>query len=273
MKLKSIILGVAFYLCLSVVVSQGASGIDELAAFVEKVQAKLKTGPQKEANMADELKEFDALVAKYKHTEPETAAQALFLKAILYGQIFEDSKKAADLMEQIQKDFPNTAPAKRAVEVMANIKKNSELKKIEAGLLPGTKFPDFTEKDIEGKPLSLANYKGKVVLVDFWATWCKICVEELPNVKKTYGKYHKAGFEIVGINLDDERDKMMEFLKKNEIKWVQYSDGQGWDGKLPQTYGIVALPATYLLDGEGKIIAKGLQGDDLEAAVAKALKK
>ena len=139
--------------------------------------------------------------------------------------------------------------------------------------MAGTKFPDFNEKDVDGKPLSIANYKGKVVLIDFWATWCGPCVAELPNVLKTYTKHHSEGFEIIGVSLDDNRQKLESFLKDKGISWPQFFDGQGWSNKLAVKYGIQAIPATYLLDGNGVIIATDLRGDALEQAVARALAK
>jgi peroxiredoxin len=93
----------------------------------------------------------------------------------------------------------------------------------------------------------------------------------LPNVQATYKKHHDAGFEIIGISLDSDKDKLTSFLKQKEMTWRQYFDGKGWQTKLAQDYGINAIPATYLLDREGKILARDLRGQALEAEVAKAL--
>lgn len=138
-------------------------------------------------------------------------------------------------------------------------------------LTVGAPFPDFEEQDLDGKPLSVGKFKGKVVLIDFWATWCGPCIQELPNVLKAYEKYHEKGFEIIGISLDNEKEKLTSFIKAKKLPWPQYFDGKGWESKLGVKYGIDSIPATYLLDKEGKIIAKGLRGDALEKAVEKAL--
>jgi len=124
---------------------------------------------------------------------------------------------------------------------------------------------------LEGKPLSIANFKGKVVLIDFWATWCPPCRAEIPNVVATYQKYHDKGFEIIGVSLDEDKAKLIDFTKDQNMTWQQFFDGQGWSNKLAVKYGIQSIPATFLLDGDGNIIGKDLRGDDLTQAVAKAL--
>jgi peroxiredoxin len=238
----------------------------ELQALITKINAKLTAGQKTEADLAPELKEFDALLAKHKSEKTDEVAEVLFMKADLYQEVFKDSKKADGLMSQLQKDFPDTEAAKRAKQIQ-------EVNKVRANLTEGTKFPDFSEKDLEGKPLSVANYKGKVVLVDFWATWCPPCRAELPNVIKTYEANHKAGFEIIGISLDQDKQKLATFIKDKNMTWAQYFDGKGWQNVLAQKYGVQSIPATYLLDRQGVIIGKDLRGVELEQAVTKALAK
>jgi thiol-disulfide isomerase/thioredoxin len=127
--------------------------------------------------------------------------------------------------------------------------------------------------------LSTGNFEQEVsksttpVLVDFWATWCGPCVGELPNVLKTYEKHHADGFDIIGISLDQDKAKLTSFTKEKNMTWRQYFDGQVWQNKLAVKYGVNSIPATYLLDGEGKIIAKDLRGEALEEAVTRALAK
>jgi peroxiredoxin len=169
-------------------------------------------------------------------------------------------------MAQLKQDFPDSEQVKM-------MKQQEESTKVRAGLAEGAKFPDFTEKDVAGKPLSIANYKGKVVLVDFWATWCGPCVRELPSVIKTYEAHHAQGFEIIGISLDKDQQKLASFTKEKNMTWPQYFDGLGWQNKLAAKYGVQSIPATYLLDGQGIIIGKDLRGEALEQAVAKALAK
>lgn len=138
-------------------------------------------------------------------------------------------------------------------------------------LAVGSPFPDFSETDLDGKPISVGNFKGKVVLVDFWATWCGPCVGELPNVLKAYEKYHGKGFEIVGVSLDSDKDKLTTFLKAKNMTWQQFFDGKGWKNKVAEKYQVHSIPATYLVDKDGKLIASNLRGDALETALAKVL--
>jgi peroxiredoxin len=245
----------------------------EMKALVEKVKAKLNDDKKTEADMADELKEFDAILAKHKDEKTDEVARVLYMKAMLYLQVFDNTEKGIQIVEQLKKDFPETEPGKNADEIIKSIKQQEESKKIQRALVEGSKFPDFEEKDLAGNALSIAKYKGKVVLVDFWATWCGPCVAELPNVLKAYEAHHSAGFEIIGISLDKEEQKLKDFIKTKNMPWAQYFDGKGWQSKMAGKYGVNSIPATYLLDGEGKIIGKDLRGEALEKAVAAALAK
>jgi len=245
----------------------------ELQELITKVQGKLKAGDRTEAALTDELKGFDALLEKHKAGKTDDVAQILFMKAQLYLQVFDNSEKGVELINQLKREFPDSKQGKNADKILENVKKQEAAQKIRSTLIEGSKFPDFDEKDVEGKPFNLAAYKGKVVLVDFWATWCGPCVAELPNVMQAYEKHHANGFEIIGISLDSDQAKLDKFTKEKKLPWQQYFDGQGWNNKLSTKYGVNSIPATYLLDGEGKIIAKNLRGDDLEQAVAKALAK
>ena len=107
--------------------------------------------------------------------------------------------------------------------------------------------------------------------MDFWASWCGPCIAEMPNVVATYKKLHDKGFEIVGISLDQEKDAMEAALKKQEMTWTQYFDGQGWQNKISTSFGIESIPAAWLLDKKGMLRETDLRGEDLGKGVEKLL--
>ena len=130
---------------------------------------------------------------------------------------------------------------------------------------------DLKFTSVDGQSIDLSKMRGKVVLVDFWATWCPPCRGEVPNVVAAYQKYHDKGFEIIGISLDEDKDTLAGFIKEKEMTWPQYYDGKQWQNKMALKYGVTQIPSTYLLGKDGKIIAKQLRGEELDSAVAKAL--
>jgi thiol-disulfide isomerase/thioredoxin len=249
----------------------------QLATVAKSVAAKAEQGAHTEAELADELKQLETLFAEHKGDANDVVADMLTMKAQIYMDVLEEPEKAAALFRQFKADFPASPLAKEVDGAIKQIEQQAETTKVARALKPGVLFPAFPAglKDLDGQPLSLDRFKGKVVLVDFWATWCEPCVEEMPNVIATYKKHHAEGFEIVGVSLDREgdRDKLTAFLKKNEMTWPQFYDGKYWEGQLVVQYGIQAIPNSYLLDSEGKIIGKALRGPALEKAVAAALKK
>jgi len=131
----------------------------------------------------------------------------------------------------------------------------------------------LTAKDLSGKPLTLDQYKGKVVLMDFWATWCGPCIGEMPNVIASYKKYHAAGFDVVGISLDQDKSSLTTFIAQNKMPWRQVFDGKGWGSAVAQQYGVHSIPFGLLLNRDGTIAAVSVRGDDLPTAIQAALAK
>lgn len=127
----------------------------------------------------------------------------------------------------------------------------------------GEQMLNFTQNDTEGKPVSFEAFKGKYVLVDFWASWCGPCRAENPNVLKAYNTYKDKNFTVVGISLDDKGDNWKKAIKDDGMPWTQLSDLKGWKNEVSTYYGIMGIPSTLLIDPQGKIIAKDLRGEIL----------
>ena len=136
----------------------------------------------------------------------------------------------------------------------------------------GSPMPDFTQTDTSGKPVSLSSFRGKFVLIDFWASWCGPCRKENPNVVSLYEKYHAEGFEIFGVSLDKTRAAWIKAIADDRLPWMQVSDLGYWKSAPAVLYGVTSIPFTLLIDRDGKIIAKKLRGEDLEQKLAELMK-
>ncbi len=133
----------------------------------------------------------------------------------------------------------------------------------------GATAPNFTQKDVDGKPVSLSDYKGKYVLVEFWASWCAPCRAESPNLLKQYAAYKDKGFEILGVSVDSDKAKWLEAIKKDGLTWTQVSDLKGWESDARKVYGISGVPANFLVSPDGKIVGAHLTGEKLNQKLAK----
>ncbi len=127
----------------------------------------------------------------------------------------------------------------------------------------GQVAPDFTLPDVNDKPVSLSSFKGKITLLDFWASWCGPCRAENPNVVNAYKKYHPKGLEILGVSLDKKKENWLAAIAHDQLTWNHVSELKGWDGKVAEQFGIQSIPSNLLLDKEGRIIAKDLREEDL----------
>lgn len=162
-----------------------------------------------------------------------------------------------------------------------NVGKRTEEKKRAAqpgGLKPmirqGESMRPFKATTFDGKTISLEEYKGKVVLMDFWATWCRPCLGEVPHLSKLAKEYKDSkNFAIIGVSLDRDKQRLADFIEKNHLDYPHIFDGNGWKNKVARLYGVTRIPFTVLIDEKGKVIATGLRGSALVDKIHELVKK
>jgi len=192
----------------------------------------------------------------------------------LFANALKDDERldAARARAQEILDLLEDDESEESIQIAAAARRTLKEIDVAANLKTGSPPLAFEAKGLDGEALSPAGFQGKVLLLDFWATWCGPCRRELPSLKTTYADLHEKGFEILGISLDNEdRDAFVDFLEKEKMTWPQVYDGKGWQAEVAQAYAVSSIPATFLVDRKGILRYRDLRGDDLRKRVEELL--
>ena len=199
---------------------------------------------------------IDSLITKH----PDSPAAAFYLYRYFTYQLSLDDLKATRA-----KISPQLANSPYVKDLDGIIK---QLENVQIGKIA----PDFTLPDTEGKSVSLRDFRGKYVLLDFWASWCPPCRRENPNVVKAFNNYKDKNFTIIGISLDRDKKKWLKGIEDDKLTWTHLSDLKYWDSEIPALYGVRGIPANVLLDPDGVIVAKNITGEELHEKLAELIK-
>ncbi len=227
------------------------------ATFIRTMMKTEDLNPEKPESVGAFLKATDEFLAQYGTHKLAPQMRQMQLQVASQAK----SPEAQALLKKFAEGGdPKLAEAAKGI--VAQREKMASLK---------TKPLDLQFTAADGAEVDLAKLRGKVVLVDFWASWCGPCIAEMPNVVAAYKKLHEKGFEIVGISLDQDKGKMEAAMKKHGMTWAQYFDGKGWQNKISSGFGIESIPAVWLLDKKGMLRETELRGAALAANVEKLL--
>lgn len=200
--------------------------------------------------------DIDSLITKY----PASPAAAFYLYRYFTYQLPLDELKATRA-----KISPELAGCPYVKDLDGIIK---QLENVQIGKVA----PEFSLPDTAGVSVSLSDFRGKYVLLDFWASWCPPCRRENPNVVKAFNEYKDKNFMIVGISLDKDKSKWMKAIADDNLAWTHLSDLKYWDSEIPALYGVRGIPANLLLDPDGVIVAKNITGEDLHKKLKEVIK-
>lgn len=217
------------------------------------------------------LKDYYHLSDSTQKVQVESLKQFIKANPGVFTSVFVLNNYATTMdLNELENLYASLSPKYKETKSGRSIASVIEARKITA---IGKIAPDFTQPDTIGNAVKLSDFRGKYVLVDFWASWCGPCRAENPNLVKTFNQYKDKGFTVLGVSLDQpgKKEAWLAAIHKDELTWTQVSDLKFWDNEVAVLYGVKAIPANLLLDKEGKIIAKDLRGADLEKKLAEVI--
>jgi peroxiredoxin len=207
-------------------------------------------------------KDMDKLSETFVEKNPDAFLSTLLLENFMGRQTME-ATKIEKYFNALASDVKKTKSGKRVEEFV----------KSQKAVNIGSLAPQFSAPNPEGKTVSLKESLGKVTIVDFWASWCKPCRAENPNVVALYNELHSKGLNIIGVALDDNATKWKDAIAKDKLTWTQVSNLRFWQEPIAKQYNVQSIPATFILDASGKIVAKDLHGAELKAKIMELLAK
>jgi thiol-disulfide isomerase/thioredoxin len=236
----------------------------------EQIRAQEKSLTKEQVNEAylKAKEKVDEFVRNFMEKQPDNPYNIVLSMVLLPTTSFDGwNEKNLAVLEIAAQGFEKSYPSENATQTFrSQVDQISQAfqgyKAIESGTIDA---PEISLPDVNGKTMNLSDLRGKVVLVDFWASWCGPCRKENPNVVKLYKKYKSKGFTVLSVSLDEDPNKWKEAIAKDGLEWNNHvSDLMGWNSKMPQLYGFEGIPFTVLVNKEGKIIGRELRGEQLE---------
>ncbi|WP_298475692.1 TlpA disulfide reductase family protein [uncultured Maribacter sp.] len=254
------------YMEKSIAMSNRAKSIqkDLQKANVEKNDAVISALSDEMKELQEEHKSFEL---DYIKANPNGLISALLIDKAIASRVVPTEEIKA-LYEGLSPEIKANKVAKSVLEKITALEEKASR---EENTTIGKKAPDFSAKNPEGKEVSLNNVLGKITLIDFWAAWCKPCRAENPNVLAVYKKYHDKGLNIIGVSLDKDGEQWKKAILDDKLEWDQVSNLAYFNDEIAKLYNVDAIPAAFLLDENGVIIAKNLRGDALEQKVSELL--
>lgn len=236
-------------------------------AYSSKEKAGDKEGMASVQRVIDSIQEVIAQInIQYIESQPSS----LIIPFAFNSYLKMHNSFSDDDVNLIKRVYTSLSPSEQASFHGMRIKKKMESFAIGINMMA----PPFAQPDTSGNPVSLESFKGQYVLLDFWASWCGPCRKENPTLVKVYNQYKEKGFTIVSVSLDrpGEKDKWMAAIQKDGLTWTHLSDLEYWDNSVAKLYKISEVPQNFLIDPSGKVIGKGLYGEELEKELEKLLK-